>query len=186
MVSMEARNVERLDTLRATRFPSVLYARLFGAVWSEIDPAIRRMHCNCEPVRAAGVFRITHGTSLGARLLLWFLRLPPPNAAAKVELIAQPVGESEIWLRLFDRKPVVTVQSESVSGLLAERFGPLEFRFRLSFSDHTIHYRQVGVILRLAPPFFAEIPLPRWASPHVSAWETAEASEMETRIRVAS
>jgi hypothetical protein len=58
------------------------------------------------------------------------------------------------------------------------------FRFRLSFSDHTIHDRQVGVILRLAVPFFAEIPLPRWASPHVSARETAGASEMETRIRV--
>jgi Domain of unknown function (DUF4166) len=71
-----------------------------------------------------------------------------------------------------------------VSGLLAERFGPIEFRFRLSFADHTIHYRQVGVILRLALPFFPEIPLPRWASPHVSAWETAGASESETRVKV--
>jgi hypothetical protein len=88
-----------------------------------------------------------------------------------------------MWLRLFDGKAVVTVQRESVSGLLAERFGPIEFRFRLSFADHTIHYRQVGVILRLAP-FFPEIPLPRCASPHVSAWETAGATEIETRILV--
>jgi hypothetical protein len=162
----------------------VLYPRLFGVAWSEIDAALQRMHCNCEPVHAAGVFRISHGTSLGAKLLLLFLRLPPPNAAAQVELIVRPVGESETWLRLFDGKPVVTVQRESVSGLLAERFGPIEFRFRLSFADHTIHYRQVGVILRLALPFFPEIHLPRWASPHVSAWEAAGASESETRVQV--
>jgi len=162
--------------------PDVLYPRLFGVAWSEIDTALQRMHCNCEPVHAAGVFRISHGTSLGAKLLLLFLRLPPPNAAAQVELIVRPLGESETWLRLFDGKPVATVQRECVSGLLAERFGPIEFRFRLSFADHTIHYRQVGVSLRL--PFFPEIPLPRWASPHVSAWETAGASGMETRILV--
>lgn len=181
---MKTRNVERLDRLRETRVPGVLYPRLFGVAWSEIDTALQRMHCNCEPVHAAGVFRISHGSSLGAKLLLLFLRLPPPNAAAQVELIVRPVGESEIWLRLFDGKPVITVQRESTSGLLAERFGPLEFRFRLSFADHTMHYRQVGVILRLALPFFLEIPLPRWASPHVSAQETAGASETETRILV--
>jgi Domain of unknown function (DUF4166) len=178
------RNVERLDRLRETRVLGVLYPRLFGVAWSEIDTALQRMHCNCEPVHAAGVFRISHGTSLGAKLLLLFLRLPPPNTAAQVELIVRPVGESETWLRLFDGKPVVTVQRESVSGLLAERFGPIEFRFRLSFADHTIRYRQVGVSLRLALPFFPEIPLPGWASPRVSARETAGASEMETRVRV--
>ncbi len=129
MVGMETRNVERLDRLRETRVPGVLYPRLFGVAWSEIDTALQRMHCNCEPVHAAGVFCISHGTSLGAKLLLLFLRLPPANAAAQVELIVRPVGESEIWLRLFDGKPVVTVQRESVSGLLAERFGPLEVEF---------------------------------------------------------
>jgi hypothetical protein len=86
-------------------------------------------------------------------------------------------------MRLFDGKPVVTDQ-RAVSGLLAERFGALEFRFRLSFADHAIHYRQVGVMLRLALPFFPEIPLPGWASPQVSARETAGGTEMETRVLV--
>jgi hypothetical protein len=104
-----------------------------------------------------------------------------------VELIVRTVGESETWLRLFDGKPIVTIQRESVSGLLAERFGPLEFRFRLSFAGHTIHYQQVGVILRLALPFFPEIPLPRWASPYVSARETAaEKSQSNTPLPIAN
>jgi hypothetical protein len=181
---METRTGERFDRLPETRVPSALYPRLFGAAWSEIDPALQRMHYTGEPVHARGVLRVLHGTSLGAKLLLWFLRLPPPNAAAQVELIVRPVGESETWLRLFDGKPIVTVQRESASGLLVDRYGPLEFQFQLSFADHTIHYRQVGVILRLALPFLPAIPLPRWASPHVSAQETAGASEMETRILV--
>lgn len=142
------------------------------------------MHCNCAPVHAAGVFRISHGTSLGAKLLLRFLRLPPPNAAAPVKLMVRPVGESETWVRVFDGKPLVSLQRETASGLLADRFGPLEFRFRLTFADHAIHYRQAGVSLRLALPFFPETPLPGWASPHVFARETAGASEMETRVLV--
>lgn len=162
----------------------MLYPRVFGAAWSEIDTALQRMHCNGEPIHAAGVFRVNHGTSLWAKLLLLFLRLPPANAAAQVELIVRPEGESETWLRLFDGNPVATVQRESGSGELAERFGAIEFRFRLSFADHTIHYRQVRAILRLALPFFPEIRIPRWASPHVAAWETAGASETETRVRV--
>jgi len=71
-----------------------------------------------------------------------------------VELTVQPEGESETWLRLFNGNSVATVQRESASGELAERFGGIEFRFRLSFADHTIHYRQVSAILRLALPFF--------------------------------
>jgi hypothetical protein len=55
--------------------PDVLYPRLFGVAWSEIDTALQRMHCDGEPVHAAGVFRISHGTSLEAKLLLLFLRL---------------------------------------------------------------------------------------------------------------
>jgi hypothetical protein len=164
--------------------PDALYPRLFGAAWSEVDTALQQMHCNRGPVHATGIFRIRRGTSLGAKLLLIFLRLPRPNAAAKVKLLVRPVGESERWLRVFDSKPVATVQRELMGGLLAERFGPLEFRFRLSFADHTIHYRQVGVTLRLALPFFPEIPLPRWAAPHVSAWETAGTNETGTRILV--
>jgi hypothetical protein len=184
MASMETQNVERIDRLRENWVPGALYPDLFGAAWSEIDTALRRMHCDGAPVHAAGVFRISHGSSLGAKLLLWFLRLPRPTAASQVELIARPVGESETWLRLFDGKPVVTVQREFGSGVLAERFGRIEFRFRLSFADHAIHYRQVGVMLRVGLPFFPEIPLPGWVSPQVSARETAGASEMETRVRV--
>ena len=176
--------MKRLDLLRETSVQAALYPRLFGEAWSEIDNALQRMHCTGDPVHAKGVFRISRGTSLGAKLLLWFLRLPSSNAAAQVELIVRPAGESETWSRLFDGKPIVTVQCESAGGLLADRFGPLEFQFQLNFAEHTIHYRQVGVILRLALPFFPEIPLPEWASPHVSARETAGSNEMETSIRV--
>lgn len=162
----------------------MLYPRLFGAAWSNVDTALQRMHCNGGPVHAAGVFRVTQGTSLGARLLLFFLRLPSSNPAAQVKLIVRPEGDSETWVRLFDGKAFLSVQRESAKGGLAERFGAIEFRFRLTFTDHAIHYQQVGATLRLALPFLQEIPLPRWASPHVSASETAGASEMETRVLV--
>src|ERR1700751_1787879 len=108
MVFREMRNLSTMAGMesdwvifRETRVPNVLYSRLFGVAWSEIDTALQRMHCSGEPVHAAGVFRISHGKSLVAKLLLLFLRLPPPNAAAQAELIVRPVGESERWLRMF-------------------------------------------------------------------------------------
>ena len=162
----------------------MLYRRLFGASWPEIDTALQRMHCDGEPVRALGDFRVSRGTSLWAKILLSILRLPPENADTQVELIVRPEGESETWLRLFDGQAVTTVQWESGDGELSERFGEVEFRFRLSFADHTIHYRQVGAILHVALPFFPAIRLPRWASPQVAAWETVGASDVETRVRV--
>jgi hypothetical protein len=165
--------------------PQALYPRLLGVAWSELDASLQQMHCNGAPVRAVGALRICRGTNLWARILLLFVGLPRPAAAAEVELAIRPDGQSETWLRMFDGKPLVTVQREFPRGLLAERFGALEFQFRLDLADRTIHYRQVGVTLRLAPPFFSwGIPLPRWASPRVSAEETAGASEMETHIWV--
>jgi hypothetical protein len=113
---------------------------------------------------------------------LRLLRIPPPTAAAQVELIARPEGQSETWRRVFDGKPLVSVQREFPAGLLAERFGALQFQFRLSFAYHTIHYQQVGV--NLTVPLFSKIPLPTWASPHVSARETARENEMETYVSV--
>jgi hypothetical protein len=173
---------ERSDRLPENRIPDALYPRLLGVAWSEIDTSLQGMHCHGEPVRAAGIFRIRHGTSLWAKLLLPLLRIPPPTAAAQVELIVRPQVQSETWLRVFDGKPLVSVQREFPAGLLAERFGALEFQFRLSFADHTIHYQQVGVSLTL--PLLSEIPLPTWASPRVSVWETARESEMETHVSV--
>jgi hypothetical protein len=174
---------QRADRLPGNRIPDALYPRLLGVTWSEIDSALQRMHCDGEFVRATGIFRIRHGTSLWARLLLPLLRIPPPTAAAKVELIIRPEGQSETWLRVFDGKPLVSVQREVPAGLLAERFGAVQFHFRLSFADHTIHYQQLEV--RLTLPLFSEIPLPAWASPHVSARETAGESEMEVIVSVA-
>lgn len=175
---------KRSDRLNEGRAADALYPRLLGVVWPEIDPALRRMHCNGEPVRATGLFRIRRGTSLWAKFLLLFLRLPQPSAAARVELVVRPEGQHEKWLRVFDGKPVVTIQREGPDGLLAERFGALEFQFRLRFANHTIHYEQVRVILRLAQPLLLEVPLPTWASPHVSARESAGGSEMETYVSV--
>lgn len=151
---------ESSDRFPENRIPDALYPRLLGVAWSEIDTALQRMHCHGEPVRAAGIFRIRHGTSLWAKLLLPLLPIPPPTAAAQVELIVRPEGQSETWLRVFDGKPLVSVQREFPAGLLAERFGALQFQFRLSFADHTIHYQQVGVNLTL--PLLSEIPLPTW------------------------
>lgn len=162
--------------------PDALYPRLLGLAWPEIDTSLRRMHCHGEPIRAAGIFRMRHGTSLWARFFLLLLGIPPQTAGAQVTLIVRPQAKSETWLRIFDGKPLLSVQREFPAGLLAERFGALEFQFRLSFCEHTIHYQQQEVSLTL--PVLSAVSLPVWASPRVSASETTSENEMETHVSV--
>lgn len=42
--------------LQENRSADPLYPRLLGVAWSEIDTALRRMHCNEEPVGAQDHF----------------------------------------------------------------------------------------------------------------------------------
>ncbi len=157
-----------------------LYPRLLGPAWPLVDPVIQRMHCHGQPIRAVGIFRVRHGTSLWAKLLLPFLRIPAPTPTSQVELIVTPEEKSEKWVRRFDGKPLASLERELPGGLLAEKFGALEFQFRLTFADHAIHYEQIRVTLTL--PLLPEIPLPVWASPHASASEAASEDGMGTYV----
>jgi hypothetical protein len=63
---------------------------------------------------------------------------------------------------------MVTWQEEGRGGMLIERRGIVELKFRLSAADGGLVYRQEAARLRVGP---IRVPVARWASPRVGATE---------------
>src|SRR5437867_9899788 len=96
------------------------YARLLGASWLQLAEPVRSVHATPPTMHARGRLRIEHGRSHLARFLARLLRLPRASEAAETP----------------------TRQYQAAAGELAERFGVLEFRFRLEVSEGSLLFRQ--------------------------------------------
>ena len=147
-----------------------LYPTLLGASWDALHPAVQLAHTVPGEAHASGTFRVGRGPGFLTGWLLDLARVPPSSPAIDVRLAIQHRGLSERWHRAFDGAPLVTYQSAAPGGVLAERVGPLEFRFRLAVRDGSLLYRQVGFAICLGP---LRIPLPEWAAITIACREGA-------------
>ena len=133
-------------------------------------------------MRVHGRLRVQRGSGLCARLLGRLLRLPRANESAETRLIVTSRPDGEEWRRTFDGRRFDTRQFEAADGVLAERVGVLEFRFRLEASTGSLVFRQVAATLVLGS---LRLRLPdRWA-PWIEAREdSAGARRMGVHVRV--
>src|SRR5262245_14496464 len=129
------------------RLTTALYERLTGPAWHQVAEAVRQAHPKTGTLHAQGLFRVQHGSGAIARLLAWFLRLPPPAEACSTQLDVTPSEQGETWVRTFGTKRLVTLQYEAPGRLLAEQFGLLEFRFQLLPQAGALRYHQQAVAL---------------------------------------
>jgi hypothetical protein len=158
--------------------PGALYPRLMGAQWLQLAEPVRFAHTPESTVRGSGRLRVAQGSSPLARVLAWLLRLPRASEAAETRLVVTSSAGGERWLRTFGGRRLDSRQYQVGDGELAERFGVLEFRFRLEASEGSLLFRQVGAgfvwgSVRLRLP-------ERWA-PRVDAREDPMSAR---RIRV--
>lgn len=160
-----------------------LYQRLLGAAWNELAAPVRRLHSAQGSVARVGLFRVRWGEGRLARFLARLGRLPTAGEAVSTRLEITTDSERETWRRDFAGTQVVTCQRESPAGVLAERFGLLEFRFRLCVIDHALCFHQVGVVLCLG---HLAVPLPRWLAPQIAAraWAKKNSATVQVAVRV--
>ena len=80
-------------------------------------------------------------------------------------------------------KDLRTVQYQCRADLLAERFGCLEFWFRLRVNEHRLDFWPAGSAGVLGP---MRVPLPQWLSPRITAreWAGLEESSLQVAVRV--
>lgn len=145
-----------------------LYMRVMGHSWTRIAEPVRCAHLTGPVVRAHGRLRIEHGRRLLARLLARLLRLPRPGAAVETRLVVTARAGGEHWERTFHGRRFTTRQYESSASELAERFGVLEFRFRLDASGGSLLYVQREAALLCGS---VRLRIPAALAPRVNARE---------------
>jgi len=162
--------------------PTSLYQRLLGPAWRDLHPAIRRLHLM--DGAAIGRFEFRGGRGLAARLTRWLLRLPSAATTPEAQLTIARDAESEIWMRMFGQRALVTTQRRLPDGSLAERFGALEFRFHLGVTQGAMTYVQAGAAVTIG---WLRVPLPRWIAPLVEAREACiDGETVFATVRISS
>jgi hypothetical protein len=157
-----------------------LYPRLLGSAWQQVAASVRRIHLEQAPVHAVGIFCVQHGGRI-ARCLAWLLRLPSAGEGVETHLHVTPHLNGERWHRTFAGRLFVTSQYECGHGLLAERVGLAEIRFRLEIINGGLVYQQTGVALALGR---WRVPLPRWLAPRTVAREVPGDGSDDTAVQV--
>jgi hypothetical protein len=140
------------------------------------------MHSPEPAIHARGRLRIAHGRSSLARFMARALRLPRASDAADTTLVVTSGADGERWHRTFDDRRLDTRQYAAGTLVLAERFGILEFRFRLDVVDGSLCFRQIEAAFRLGA---ARVRLPAGWAPSIEAREDpAGARHVSIEVRV--
>lgn len=132
---------------------ATLFQQALGAAFFNLPEAVRRLHAVRGTARYAGVATVERGRNPLARLCARIAGLPKPmrDAPITVEFIAD--AKRETWRRDFagTRMASRLVLRE---GLLRERLGPLQFRYRLHPGNAALWWQVAGVRV------FGLLPLP--------------------------
>ena len=160
---------------------TALYPRLIGKAWAELDASVQHWHDAAHQVQGTGLFTVRHGQRGMARFLVWLLRLPTSGEALATRLVILRHAWGETWSRTLAGRALMTIQYQRGTDLLAERFGYLEFWFRLRVIEHALDFWHTGTACVLGP---MRVPLPRWLSPRIAAREWAGLEEGSLQVAV--
>ena len=135
--------------------PLALFPSLLDAMdWSQLAPAVQRMHGEGKVLEASGTAHVDGDAHLLARLLRRLLSLPEPGAAQAIALTIERNGQRETWTRRFARGQMRSTLQPGGGTLLRERLGPVSLHFSLHRDDHAIDWQLRGVTV-------LGLPLPR-------------------------
>lgn len=143
-----------------------LFARLLGDAFESLPAPLQILHLRDGRALWRGEVEVVRGRSLLSRLCAWVTRLPPQGTGPiEVEIVAAEGREQ--WTRHVAGHAMRS-RLWAGDGLLNERLGLVDFRFRLTSVDRDIVWTVAGVrVLGL-------LPLPvSWFS-QVRARESAE------------
>jgi hypothetical protein len=160
---------------------SRLYPRLLGVAWDSLDPSVQRVHADESLTHADGVFQVSRAPGRLLGLILDVARVPRASGGVRVRLAVVCRGPTEHWRRVFDGRPLETVQTAGGDGLLVERIGVLEIRFRLAVKHGELVFRQQSLTVCLGP---MRVRLPHWLALQVAAREGPAGQPDLTKVEV--
>jgi hypothetical protein len=168
-----------LDPLGTGPEARPVYRVVLGAAWAGLDSRLRRFF-SCSGTHT-GRFSVRRGRGALARWLGRVLRLPEAGGDVPVRLVIEVHPQGERWRRELGGIELATEQRAVREGVLAERFGLLEFRFRVDGALREVRHRQVGAALVLG---ILRLPLPGWLAPRVAGRMWVVAGDAMPRVGV--
>lgn len=156
--------------------PPPLYARVMGADFERLPPAVRAMHQVLRDGGARGRATVTRGRSPVARLAAALIGFPPEGEHDLHVAFAERRG-GECWTRDFSGRRFSSHLSAR-GGRLEERFGPFSFAFRLPAGEAGLAMEMTG--WRLGP-----LPLPLALAPRTPAREWEEGGRFHFDVAIA-
>jgi hypothetical protein len=110
---------------------SSLYARILGASFEHLSPILKSIHDTRATKRYVGRCDIRSGTSLIARGIARFARLPIAKTDVPVEVTILSEARGEGWTRMFGTQRMHSRLMDH-NRRLQERLGPIVLTFELS------------------------------------------------------
>ena len=145
-----------------------LFRQLLGNALERAPAPVRVLHETALPQRFEGQAQMRAAGSLLARLAARIAGLPRHEGRVSMAVTIERDGEGERWTRHFPPAPFVS-RLWSRDGLLCERLGPSEIRFRLHADGAGIVWEPVA--LRV----FGVLPMPALLLRGVRASEGVDA-----------
>jgi hypothetical protein len=156
--------------------PPPLYARVMGADFARLSPAVARVHDLLRDSGASGRAIVRRGTNPVARAIATIMRFPPAGEHPLDVAFAEANG-FERWTRDFSGHRFSSELSQHRDRLI-ERFGPLRFTFALVVEG-------AGLRMIMQRWSFLRIPLPLALAPRSDAREWEEDDRFHFDVAIA-
>ena len=140
-----------------------LYARVMGAEFGALPPAVRALHLVNGDLAASGTAEVIRGAGLLPRLLCRLMGFPAAAAEVPVSVWMREEKGVETWRRDFGGSAFSSRLSQR-GGLLVERFGAIRFGFALRRETD-------GLSMHFARWWLGPLPMPRFLMPRGIARE---------------
>jgi hypothetical protein len=159
-----------------------LYPKLLGPEWNRLPDTLKRGYGGEGKRYGKGRFIFRRGESITSKFIGWIESLPQDAGGIDSEVLVIPNEEGETWNRKFGSHIFVTEQREK-DGFLTERFGILEFYFKLKVEDGALVFVPEKVVWE---PLFFSLDLPGWLAPKIMArtWEDNKNGKTYLGIRI--
>ena len=143
--------------------PQPLYARIMGADFARLRPAVRALHLVNGDLAAAGMAEVVRGRGLLARLIGRAMGFPAEGSEVPVSVWMREAGGVETWWRDFGGACFESRLSQR-GALLVERFGPIRFAMALKHEPD-------GLAMPFRRWWIGPVPMPRVLLPRGLARE---------------
>lgn len=151
-----------------------VFRQVLGPDFNLLASELQRFHSLAGRFELSGKLTVKGPHSIAGRLMSAMFALPKTTTETNFKFELEASAKQEIWRRHFPGRLMVSKMRVG-AGVLVERFGPIEFHFRLQADQG-----QLNMLLQSVTVF--GIPSPRLLMPKMRAQETGAQGKLHFSV----